>query len=131
MDGFVEGVDLRSVQASETPEGEDETDVTIVEQWRSLVGRVVEEVAAAWHVPNEGCPKTLWAIRLTLSGAFSVAIGLGEIRNEALQYQPDALVVIFDETIARAYCPLTCGRQWANSGGLRATSGLPAGYTGR
>ena len=67
--------------------------------------RVIEEVAAAWHVPNEGCPDTIWAVRLSLSEGATIVVALGEVEDEVAQYQPDALLVIFGETAARAYQP--------------------------
>jgi hypothetical protein len=106
MDGLVEGIDLRIRRSAGTTLEIDETDVTATPQWRSLVDHVIDEVAAAWHVPNEGCPDTLWAVRLSLSEGFTIAFALGEVEADVVQYQPDALVVLFDETAARAYEPL-------------------------
>ncbi len=105
MDGLVEGIDLRIRRSAATAVELDETDVTATLEWRSLVNHVIDEVAAAWHVPNEGCPDTLWAVRLTLSEGLTVAIGLGEVEADVAQYQPDALVVLFGESAARAYQP--------------------------
>jgi hypothetical protein len=67
---------------------------------------VVNEVAVAWQVPNDGCPNTLWAVRLSLSEGSTIVVALGEIEGDIVQYQPDALVVLFDEAAARAYQPL-------------------------
>jgi hypothetical protein len=105
MNGLVEGLDLQIQRNSATDVRDDETDVAANPHWRPVVGRTVDEVASAWHVPNEGCPETLWAVRLSLSGGSSVVIGLGEVEDGIVQYQPDALVVLFDEAVARAYQP--------------------------
>jgi hypothetical protein len=105
MDGVVEGIDLRICRSLGTVLEVDESDVTATPEWRTLVDHVVDEVAAAWHVPNEGCPETVWAVRLSLSEGSTIAIALGEVEADVVQYQPDALVVLFDETAARAYQP--------------------------
>jgi hypothetical protein len=104
MAGLVEGIDLRIRQSGPVPEI-DETDVTATQEWRKVVGRSIEDVAAAWHVPNEGCPDTLWAVRLSLGGGGPIVIALGQVEADVVQYQPDALVVLFDEPGARAYQP--------------------------
>ena len=104
MDGLVEGIDLR-IRRTALLES-DETDVTATLNWRSLVNRVVEGAAAAWHVPNEGCPETLWAVRLSLGEGSAIAVALGEVETGTIQYQPDALVVLFDEKAAPDYQPL-------------------------
>ena len=105
MDGLVEGIDLRIRRSSGTVLEIDETDVTTTPEWRSLVDQVIVEVAVSWHVPNEGCPDTLWAVRLSLSEGSTIALALGEVEADIVQYQPDALVVLFDEMAARAYQP--------------------------
>jgi hypothetical protein len=105
MQGFVEGIDLRIRRNSGTKLEANETDVTTTPQWRGAVDNTVDEVAGAWHVPNEGCPDTLWSVRLSLCGGSAITIALGEIRSKLVEYQPDALLVIFDEAGARAYGP--------------------------
>lgn len=105
MAGLVEGIDLRIEQNRD----DDEIDVTDTPEWRSFVDHVIEGVAAAWHVPNEGCPDTLWAVRLSLSERCAIAVGLGRVEADVAQYQPDALVVLFGETAARAYRPPASG----------------------
>jgi hypothetical protein len=105
MDGLVEGIDLRIQRSFGTVLEIDEADVTGTLEWRCLVDQVIEEVAAAWHVPNAGCPETLWAVRLSLSEGSTIAVALGEVETDIVQYQPDALVVLFGEAAARAYQP--------------------------
>jgi hypothetical protein len=106
MDGLLEGIDLRICRSAGTELEIDETDVTGTPEWRSIVDHVIDEVAAAWHVPNEGCPDTVWAVRLSFSEGFTIAVALGEAETDVVQYQPDALVVLFDEGAARVYQPL-------------------------
>lgn len=105
MDGVLEGVDLRISRSLGTELEIDSTDVTATPEWRSLVNHVIDEVGAAWHVPNEGCPDIVWAVRLSLSDGSAVTIALGEVETDIVQYQPDALVVLFHEAAARAYQP--------------------------
>ena len=105
MNGVLEGIDLRICRGPGIAPELDETDVTATPEWRSVVDHVIGDVAAAWHVPNEGCPSTVWAVRLSLSEGSTIAIALGEVEADIVQYQPDALVVLFDETTARAYHP--------------------------
>jgi hypothetical protein len=57
----------------------------------------------AFHVPNEGCPEALWAMRLDFSGGRSAVVALGEMAGDSLGYLPDGLVAIFDEAEAREY----------------------------
>jgi len=104
MDGLVEGLGLQIWTDSDAMTlRNDQTEVSATPEWRPLVGETVDAVGGAWHVPNEGCPDTLWAIRLSLSGGSSVAVGLGEVEDDVVQYQPDALVVLFGEAAARRY----------------------------
>jgi hypothetical protein len=110
MAGLVEGIDLRIQPRSRTLLEADETDVTTTSEWRRVVGHVIDEVAAAWHVPNEGCPETVWAVRLSFSEGTALAIALGEVEDDVVQYQPDALVVLFGEASADAYKPLASAR---------------------
>lgn len=101
MEGLTEGIDV-SLDHDALPNA---TNVQGTPRWRPFVGQTLQEAAASWHVPNEGCPVTLWAIRLTFTHASSVSIALGEIEDGDVQYQPDALLVLFGESAARAYRP--------------------------
>jgi len=105
MAGLVEGIDLRIRREAEPSLEFGETDVTASPEWRARLRRAIKEVAVAWHVPNEGCPDTLWAVRFSLSNGPPVTIALGKVEADVVQYQPDALVVLFDEVAARAYQP--------------------------
>jgi hypothetical protein len=105
MDGLVEGIDLKIQPKSDGLLEIDEVDVTASDEWRNLVDRVIEQVAVGWHIPNEGCPNTLWCVRLSLSKGAMVAVALGQLDHDIVQYQPDELVVLFDEAAARAYHP--------------------------
>jgi hypothetical protein len=105
MDGLVEGIDLRIQRSPGAGLEVDETDVTATPEWRDRMGQVIIEVAAAWHVPNEGCPDTLWALRVSLGDGSTIAVALGTVEADVVGYQPDALGVLFAETAARAYQP--------------------------
>jgi hypothetical protein len=78
-------------------------DVNAVEPWPSLIGRTVTNLSWAWHQPCETCPDLVWAVRVGLDPPASVVIALGEGEAGALRYQPDSVLVIFDEGIARSY----------------------------
>jgi len=105
MDGLVEGIDVRLRRAAGTPPEFGETDVTASPKWRTRVHQVIKELAVAWHVPNEGCPETLWAVRFSLSEGSTFTVALGQVDADVVRYQPDALVVLFEEMAARAYQP--------------------------
>jgi hypothetical protein len=108
MDGYIEGLGL-VIERSSSPAAlhDGDTDVTTTTRWRDLVGRSVDAVEGAWHVPNDGCPDTLWAVQLSLTGPTSVTIALGEVRDDIVRYQPDALVVLFHDAAARDYLSTT------------------------
>ena len=71
-------------------------------EWRRLMGTEVAAVGVAWHQPVTGTD-AVWAIRLSFLGGNSVVVALGEWREEALRYIPDAVVAIFDPVTANAY----------------------------
>jgi hypothetical protein len=105
MDGLVEGLGLRTRLTADVEVTGDDADATTTVEWQDLVGQRIEAVAAAWHIPNEGCPETLWATRLVLSGGESITIALGEIEDDVLRYHPTALLVLFGDLAALAYQP--------------------------
>jgi hypothetical protein len=75
------------------------------EAWRNHIGRTVVSVATAWHTSNDGYPESIWSVRLTFDTG-SVVIALGELsRSSQLDYMPNEIVVVFDESLARAYHP--------------------------
>lgn len=103
MRGLVEGIGLRIQSTSEPLLELVEADVTTTIQWQSFLGDPIKRVIAAWHVPNEGCPNTLWSVRLLFSEGSAITIALGEIAADSGKYLPTALLVFFDDASARAY----------------------------
>jgi hypothetical protein len=105
MDGLNEGLGIGLLAGLDGPSTDSAEGIDVSEHadWKPLLGRTVEGVAFATHVPNEGCPDSLWAMRLDLTGSASVTIALGESKGDRIGYQPDALVVMFDGADARAY----------------------------
>lgn len=101
MDKFVEGLSL-TLNGAAVADPMEEVDVSDSPEWRRLIDQRIVSVETAWHVPNEGCPETLWGIRL-LGTHSSVAISLGKVDGGKLQYQPDAVIVLFDEEAAADY----------------------------
>ncbi len=80
------------------------SDVSDHERWRPLVGKRVQAVGLAWQVPEEGASESVWAVRIELEERKIVVVALGTIANVPQPvYQPDAVVVIFDEEVARSY----------------------------
>jgi|GEM_PF-6514009 len=74
------------------------------QDWWPFLGGVVNQVALSWHVPNEGCPEAPWSLRIGMADSSSVVFALGEAKGGGvLGYQPDAILVIFDESTARSY----------------------------
>jgi hypothetical protein len=73
------------------------------EAWCQHIGQSIISVAASWQISNEGCPESLWAIRLGFAKG-SVVIALGTTRSD-IEYIPDELVVIFEPSLARSYRP--------------------------
>jgi hypothetical protein len=75
------------------PAGEHETDLSDTTEWRRLLDRAIEVIAASWGENDAGMPDTVWAIRLGLSGGRHVVVALGEVRAGTVKYQPDNIVV--------------------------------------
>jgi hypothetical protein len=72
-------------------------------EWSEIFGRPVTDVGVAWHIPNAGCPRSVWAIRIDLDGDSSFVIALGEVREGVPAYLPDSIVVLFDREDAESY----------------------------
>jgi hypothetical protein len=104
MEGAIEGL---AITISQTPENIDRrlsaSDVSQLPGWQEILGLSACEIGTAWHVPNEGCPQSLWSLRITYSNNCSVVIALGEVDEGSMKYQPDGLVVIFDEAATASY----------------------------
>ncbi|MEV6646135.1 hypothetical protein [Amycolatopsis sp. NPDC051371] len=81
----------------------DAVEVGELPEWRPLLGRKIVRVGTARHVPWEGRPLVLWALRIEFEGDLSVVVALGEIRQGVAAYLPTSVVVLFDADQARAY----------------------------
>jgi hypothetical protein len=112
MEGMSGGLDVATgptAAIASVPEYETEFDVTDMTNWRAVLGRRVEKVAAAWHIsglarldPPE-YPETLWAVRIGFSGGGKVVVALGAVEQAGVRYQPDSLIVLFKPEDVRAY----------------------------
>ena len=79
-------------------------DVSGSERWRPLIGREVTDVELYWHVPEDRAHRSVWAARLAFAGGRAVTLALGRtLEADPVDYQPDAVVAIFDDELARAY----------------------------
>jgi hypothetical protein len=106
MDGFAEGIDVEAGPADAFPLNADRESEYVVSDtgpWSELRGRVLDGVSAAWQLRSEYAPETAWAIRFSFAGGRAVVIALGQVRDDHVQYQPDSLVVFFEEDAAAAY----------------------------
>lgn len=65
----------------------------------------ISDVAVAWHRPDESGVEALWSMRLRFETGENVTFALGEWDDEGseLRYQPDNVVVIFDENRAQRF----------------------------
>jgi len=81
----------------------DALNVSEAPEWTRILGRTVNGVGVAWHVPNDGSPRSIWAIRIDLDGGSAFVIALGEVRAGMPAYLPDSIVVLFDREDAEAY----------------------------
>lgn len=105
MQGLNEGlgVGLFGDANAEVFKGVDFIEVSETPEWQPLLGASITHAVGAFHVPNEGCPEALWAMRIDFSSGRSAVVALGEMSGDGLGYLPDGLVAIFDEAEARDY----------------------------
>ncbi|GAB3423529.1 hypothetical protein GCM10027569_56260 [Flindersiella endophytica] len=83
-------------------------------QWRPILGKTIREVGIGWHTSESGCPRSVWAFRVSFHGGGSFVVALGE-SDPDLRYHPTTLSVIFDEEISRAYKTATSeGSAWGS-----------------
>ncbi|WP_253890908.1 hypothetical protein [Actinokineospora diospyrosa] len=95
---------------------DDFVDVSGLPEWHPLLGVPIVGAARSSHVPNEGCPDEVWALRLDFSSGASAVLALGEMVDGHLGYLPDSLVAIFDEAEARNYrLPSSRQSAWCES----------------
>lgn len=72
--------------------------------WQPFLGAPVIALDVGWQRSAEGCPPTVWAVRLQVDAdAGLLTIALGEPGADGPTYQPDELLVIFDQAVAAAY----------------------------
>jgi hypothetical protein len=118
MEGVKEGLALVLGEPIDLPRGgpAKKLPATQFTDWQNRLGEITT-IGLAWHVPEEAGPRTIWSWRLGIRNGRSVTIALGEWRAEAgnLTYQPDNVVVIFQEDIARRYrIPASDEPAWGN-----------------
>jgi hypothetical protein len=95
MDGLVEGLGL---SRNDFPlQKLSQVDVSASPQWSRLMGEEISEVRVLWHAANAGVPESIWWMGFRCSSGASFSITLGEIRDGTPDYQPDGLLVFFDE----------------------------------
>ena len=102
MHGELHGISIVDDEAYSDP-GAKSIEASSRDAWRGHIGGTIASVGAAWQVSGDGCPESLWALRLDLS-AGSVVLALGTDFPE-IDYMPDELIVVFDPALARAYRP--------------------------
>lgn len=69
--------------------------VTEHPDWVDATGTPIRDVHPVFHVPNAGCPRMPWGYRLELENSNTVAVALGVVVDDALQYLPTSLIVLF------------------------------------
>lgn len=101
MDGVNEGlaIELRDPGELDVDLYGDAIDVSDHVDWARFLGVSIESITPAWHIPNEGCPEMPWAFRFEFSNKSSLVIALGEANGDGFVYLPDALVVIFENSL--------------------------------
>lgn len=105
MDGVNEGlaIEFKAPEEVDVNVPGDAIDVSDHVDWARFLGVPIASISPVWHIPNEGCPEMPWAYRLEFSDKSSLVIALGEAGGSGFMYTPDALVVIFDKSLAVAY----------------------------
>ncbi|MFE0378917.1 hypothetical protein ACFW1M_25800 [Streptomyces inhibens] len=105
MDGVNEGLAIERRAAGETDVNlpGDAIDVSDHVDWVRFLGASITSISPAWHIPNEGCAEMPWAFRFEFANKSSLVVALGEAEGSGFTYSPDALVVIFEKTLAVTY----------------------------
>lgn len=105
MDGINEGLTIEFGGPDDVKSdlSGDAVDVGGHADWEKLLGASIVNVTPVWHIPNEGCPEMPWSYRFEFSGKLSLVIALGEAKGIGFTYLPDALVVLFGESISASY----------------------------
>lgn len=106
MEGVKEGLALVLGEPIDLPRGgpAKKLPATQFTEWQNRLGEITT-IGLAWHFPDEAAPQTIWSWRLGIRNGTNVTISLGEWKAGTgnLTYQPDNVVVIFQEDIARRY----------------------------
>lgn len=113
--GHEEGLLIGMYRTEDCPPSEliDLTDMSGHEAWSAALGRLVDTVAISFHVHWDDATTRPWALRIGVSGGAGATVALGEARGHDIRYVPNNLVVIFDESVARAYeIPSSSGSAW-------------------
>lgn len=103
MAGEVEGIAILGRDVPYSGLADKVIEASDREAWRDRIGDTITSVGAAWQVSGDGCPESLWAVRLDFL-AGSVVVALGTV-GDGIEYMPDELVVVFDARLAAAYRP--------------------------
>ncbi len=103
MNGELEGLSILGDDVSYEGQADQVIGVDKRQAWIGAIGERIESVGVAWQISGDGCPETLWAMRLDFPSR-SVVIALGTA-DEEVDYMPDELVIVFDSELARAYRP--------------------------
>jgi hypothetical protein len=103
MEGELHGISILGDDESYSDLVAKSVDASGREAWQDHIGGAIKSIGAAWQVSGEGCPESLWAMRLDLATG-SIVVALGTDYPE-IDYMPDELVVVFDPELAPAYRP--------------------------
>jgi hypothetical protein len=112
MQGLAGGLDFEAGSTREVatlPKQESEFDVSQDAHWREILGNSIASVAVAWDISGPATDEppsyleVLWAIQVVFSGGEGVVIAIGAVEEDAIKYDPQSLVVFFDEKDAGAY----------------------------
>lgn len=101
MTGELEGLTVLDIDEPYPGVANRIADVSEIDGWDDHIGKVIMSLAAAWHVSDDDCPESLWALRFDFTTG-SVVVALGTLNGD-VAYMPDELVVIFDSASACLY----------------------------
>lgn len=123
VEGGLEGLFIGPSDKWKAPRGATRRyDASLVSSWPSRRGHRIKAVACGWEETSEEGFNSLWTLRLVLEDCDDVIIALGEFVENRIEYISDSILVLFDESEARAYTP--SGAFDSAWGGIVAT--LPA-----
>jgi hypothetical protein len=123
MEGVIEGLSAELSGEAMGPSNDPlhVQDVGATAEWLPYIDRPFGNLAFAWQVANASCPETLWSLRFNI-GDGAVTVALGEQGGGHIEYQPDSLLVIFDQEIALRYrIPASLESAWGQPWGIKTT----------